>query len=156
MGAGFIAIQGRLGKLRKRYINKNWKKILETCVFSFLTATVFFTVAANASNCQDKPRFSSREFYEGPCPDGQYSPIASLLFNTEGGTIRTIMNNELRTSYQEITGFIAIWYFFLCTTYGCWVPSGLFLPGIIIGCAIGQFWFQVYFLAFPGSDPRAD
>lgn len=47
------------------------------------------------------------------------------------------MNNELKTTFQEISGFIAIWYVFFCTTYGVWVPSGLFLPGIIIGCAIG-------------------
>jgi H+/Cl- antiporter ClcA len=25
-------------------------------------------------------------------------------------------------------------------TYGVWVPAGLFLPGIIIGCAVGSLW----------------
>ena len=140
MGAIFVDVQARLGLLRKKYINTNWKKILETCLFSFATATTFFLVAVNAHNCRHVGN-EDRDYYRGGCPEGRYSPIASLLFNTEGGTIRTIMDNELKTTYQEITGFIAIWYFFFTTTYGCWVPSGLFLPGIIIGCAIGQLYF---------------
>ena len=66
------------------------------------------------------------------------------------------MNNELKTTFQEISGFIAIWYVFFCTTYGVWVPSGLFLPGIIIGCAIGQLYWQIYEKIFVDSDPNAD
>lgn len=124
-------------------------------MISFLTATTFFLVAANAPNCQQEGD-EDREYYAGSCQGGEYSPIASLLFNTEGGTIRAIMNNELKTTFQEISGFIAIWYFFFCTTYGCWVPSGLFLPGIIIGCAIGQLYFQIFNKVFTYSDPNAD
>ena len=39
--------------------------------------------------------------------------------------------------------FLAIWYFLTITTYGVWVPAGLFVPGIIIGSSIGgvlQLW----------------
>ena len=36
--------------------------------------------------------------------------------------------------------FFAVWYFFTITTYGVWIPAGLFLPGIIIGCAVGSVW----------------
>ena len=139
MGAVFVDVQARLGMLRKKYINSPFKKVFEVCLFSFATASTFYLVAANAPNCQLEDDID-REYYAGSCSEGYYSPIASLLFNTEGGTIRAIMNNELNTTYQEISGFIAIWYFFFCTTYGCWVPSGLFLPGIIIGCAIGQLY----------------
>lgn len=138
LGAGFINVNTRLGILRKKYINTSTKKVLETCAFSFATASTFFLVAAYAPNCQTKDPDTDREYYAGGCTGAdEYSPIASLLFNTEGGTIRAIMNNNLRTTFGEITGFICIWYFFTITTYGVTVPSGLFLPGIIIGCAIG-------------------
>ena len=36
------------------------------------------------------------------------------------------------------------------------MPSGLFLPGIIIGCAIGQLYNQIYDDIFGGADPNAD
>jgi len=36
--------------------------------------------------------------------------------------------------------FGVIWYWWTITTYGVNVPSGLFLPGMIIGCAIGDLY----------------
>ena len=36
--------------------------------------------------------------------------------------------------------FFCGWYFFTIITYGTNVPSGLFLPGMIIGCAIGDLY----------------
>jgi len=33
-----------------------------------------------------------------------------------------------------------LWYLFTITTYGVWVPAGLFLPGMIIGCALGSLY----------------
>ena len=38
------------------------------------------------------------------------------------------------------------WYFWTVVTYGVWVPAGLFLPGIIIGCSVGGLYalFQLW------------
>jgi H+/Cl- antiporter ClcA len=36
--------------------------------------------------------------------------------------------------------FVCVWYFFFVTTYGIFLPSGLFLPGMIIGCGIGDLY----------------
>lgn len=33
-----------------------------------------------------------------------------------------------------------VWYLFTISTYGVWVPAGLFLPGIILGCAGGAIF----------------
>ena len=99
MGAVFVDVNTRMGILRKKYVNSNFKKCFETCCFAFATSMTFYLVAANASNCQVKDTESTREYYAGPCKEDEYSPIASLLFNTEGGTIRAIMNNELKTTF---------------------------------------------------------
>jgi len=34
--------------------------------------------------------------------------------------------------------FVITWYFFMTTTAGCQIPGGLFVPAMIIGCAIGS------------------
>jgi H+/Cl- antiporter ClcA len=39
--------------------------------------------------------------------------------------------------------FLIVWVFFTFTTYGIWVPSGLFLPGIIIGSCVGLLYMQL-------------
>jgi len=39
--------------------------------------------------------------------------------------------------------YLAVWYIFTITTYGVWVPAGLFLPGIIVGCAIGAIYEEI-------------
>lgn len=39
--------------------------------------------------------------------------------------------------------FTMIWFGFTIVTYGVWVPAGLFLPGMIIGCATGSFYTMV-------------
>lgn len=36
-----------------------------------------------------------------------------------------------------------VWILFTFTTYGVWVPSGLFLPGIIIGSCVGLLYMQL-------------
>ena len=38
--------------------------------------------------------------------------------------------------------FISVWYLFTITTYGTNVPAGLFLPGMIIGCCMGDLYFR--------------
>jgi H+/Cl- antiporter ClcA len=41
-----------------------------------------------------------------------------------------------------------VWYLFTITTNGVWVPSGLFLPGILIGCSVGIMYLQLMMGAF--------
>ena len=36
--------------------------------------------------------------------------------------------------------FFTVWYLFTITTYGTNVPAGLFLPGMIVGCALGNLY----------------
>lgn len=68
-----------------------------------------------------------------------------MFFNTEGDAIRTIISNYEATGGIKIHPFILFvyclaWYFFTIVTYGVWVPAGLFLPGMIIGCAVGGLY----------------
>jgi H+/Cl- antiporter ClcA len=42
-----------------------------------------------------------------------------------------------------MASFVAVWYFFTIITYGTNVPAGLFLPGMIIGCGLGDLFFRL-------------
>jgi len=69
-----------------------------------------------------------------------------LFFNTEGGTIRTLFKVSPYFSIKgrDLALFGVVWYFFTIITYGVWIPAGLFLPGIIMGGAMGRLW--AYFI----------
>jgi chloride channel 7 len=41
--------------------------------------------------------------------------------------------------------FCCVWYFWTIVTYGTQVPSGLFLPGMIVGCALGEIYAHTCF-----------
>mmetsp|Transcript_56174 Transcript_56174/g.77412 ORF Transcript_56174/g.77412 Transcript_56174/m.77412 type:complete len:84 (-) Transcript_56174:973-1224(-) len=67
-----------------------------------------------------------------------------MLVATEGSVIRSIISGfnpgGLYLDSWQMFALILVWYFFTITTYGVWVPAGLFLPGIIIGCGIGSLY----------------
>ena len=50
------------------------------------------------------------------------------------------MDSRIIVSFGAMFLFFSVWYFFTITTYGTNVPAGLFLPGMIIGCALGAMY----------------
>ena len=48
------------------------------------------------------------------------------------------MNVRAVFNYESLIIYFIIWYFFTIVTYGTAVPAGIFLPGILIGCALGR------------------
>ena len=78
------------------------------------------------------------------CPKGQYDPNSSYMFATEGGVIRNITDKYVVMSMPNLFWFIFVWYFFMCLNYGTNVPAGLFLPGVIIGCAMGNWLYWLF------------
>lgn len=68
--------------------------------------------------------------------------------NTEGDAIRSIITGfespgGVNSYSWDLAFFAAIWFFWTVVTYGVWVPAGLFLPGIIIGCAVGGVYAEI-------------
>ena len=92
--------------------------------------------------------------------ENEYNPLATLIFNTEGGTIRQLLafpaelkdeENESSVPVSDIAIYFFVWYGLTIITYGVWVPAGLFLPGILIGCSVGILYMDVLVYGF-GAD----
>ena len=47
------------------------------------------------------------------------------------------MNDQIKDTTVGYSIFTAVWYILMITTAGVWVPSGLFLPGMIVGSGLG-------------------
>lgn len=44
--------------------------------------------------------------------------------------------------------FCVLWFIFLCLTSGVAVPLGIFIPCILIGCALGHLYFHLHYKIF--------
>ena len=72
-----------------------------------------------------------------------FDPNLSLFLSTEGDIIKNIMDQGIKIRFENYVIFLLVWYLLTITTYGTFVPAGLFLPGMIIGCSLGQVIFQI-------------
>jgi H+/Cl- antiporter ClcA len=63
-----------------------------------------------------------------------FNSLGTLFFNSEGETIRNLFYLDSQTFLDKDMLYLAsIWYIFTVISYGVSVPSGIFLPGIIMG-----------------------
>ena len=107
MGSLFVNVNTRMTALRKKYITTNARKILETGFYAVLTMTVAITSVVIVNNCDkiERSKVEADDFkkilirWQCPeeAPDSEFvsfSPLATLFFNTEGGTIRSLFVQE--------------------------------------------------------------
>ncbi|GAB4847963.1 hypothetical protein Ancab_027025 [Ancistrocladus abbreviatus] len=74
------------------------------------------------------------------CPDGYYNDLASLLFSTNDDAVRNIFSTNTTNEFHPVS--LLIFFALYCVlglfTFGIAVPSGLFLPIILMGSAYGR------------------
>ena len=120
-------------------------------LFACLTATTFFMVSLSLNKCLPKADPTFPFYHAARCSEREYSPMATLFFNTEGGTIRSLLSKAVTLNIYETIAFLLSWFLLFITTYGVQVPSGVFLPGIIIGLAVGQLYGNIWVQIFPNQ-----
>ncbi|KAH9791991.1 chloride channel protein CLC-b [Citrus sinensis] len=82
----------------------------------------------------------SGNFKQFNCPNGHYNDLATLLLTTNDDAVRNIFSSNTPTEFQPSS--ILIFFILYCIlgliTFGIAVPSGLFLPIILMGSAYGR------------------
>lgn len=82
----------------------------------------------------------SGNFKQFNCPNGHYNDLATLLLTTNDDAVRNVFSSNTPTEFQPIT--LLIFFVLYCIlgliTFGIAVPSGLFLPIILMGSAYGR------------------
>jgi len=142
VGALFITANMILTEKRKSFVKTKMQKFVEVLVFVGISATLFFWLATLAGRCIPRTDASFSVYHSAICSQHQYNPLATLLFNTEGDTIRAILAKGVDLAVWEVTLFMTLWTTMTTITYGISVPAGLFLPAIIIGCSMGQIYSE--------------
>jgi chloride channel 7 len=105
LGAFFIFINFRINGFRGRLNTKPMGKLLEASLFAFLTATCFYwfpmrfeTCLPNGTaNIKTDSIFDKSENYDvtqGWCKEGLHNPLATIMWKTEGGLIKHMMDMD--------------------------------------------------------------
>ncbi|CAD6338820.1 unnamed protein product [Miscanthus lutarioriparius] len=83
---------------------------------------------------------NSGNFKQFNCPDGYYNDLASLLHATNTDATRNIFSTGTAGEFRldSLLIFFAIYCVLGLFTFGIAVPSGLFLPIILMGSAYGR------------------
>ncbi|TYJ28381.1 hypothetical protein E1A91_A07G255300v1 [Gossypium mustelinum] len=84
--------------------------------------------------------YRSGNFKQFNCPDGYYNDLATLLLTTNNDAVRNIFSSNTPSEFQytSILIFFALYCILGLITFGIAVPSGLFLPIILMGSGYGR------------------
>ncbi|KAG6513905.1 hypothetical protein ZIOFF_024242 [Zingiber officinale] len=82
----------------------------------------------------------SGNFKQFNCPSGHYNDLASLLYATNDDAVRNIFSSSTPSEFRllSLLIFFALYCVLGLVTFGIAVPSGLFLPIILMGSAYGR------------------
>jgi chloride channel 7 len=144
-GALFNEINIRLAKLRIKHLKTKIAKYFEAILFAFVGSTIIFYLPA-LFPCTEFP-LDTEIGTRYQCPEDQVNEMATLLFNTEGDTLKYLLKAANNSDFMVALTFLLVWFFFTATTYGVSVPSGLFFPGLLIGASLGEFVGRFLLLA---------
>jgi len=103
LGAIMLTCITYLNMLRAHFIKEKWQKFLEIMLLAVLTSTCFF-FAPYYMNSECVPNITE-PIYEGMgnitvrynCPEDYYSPLATMLLNTETSIVKTIVYGEYKS-----------------------------------------------------------
>ncbi|CAI5507756.1 unnamed protein product [Closterium sp. Naga37s-1] len=155
LGALFNQLTLYLSAWRRNYLHKRGDrvKIIEACLVAAATSALSFTIPflAPCRACPDpmrypdivcpRPKYHWGNFVQFNCPrDDQYNDLATIFFNTQDDAIRNLFSSGTIQEYSATTliSFLLIFFCLAVLTYGIAVPSGQFVPGIMIGATYGR------------------
>ena len=140
-GAIFNQINILLTKFRNHYVNKWYLMIAECMIVASMSAVVGFTLMYfKSDDCQPIGRDLVSKFpVQLFCNDGQYNAMAGLFFQTPEQSVRSLFHDPPGSfDPYTVTLFFFAYFILAAWTYGLAIPSGLFIPSILIGAAWGR------------------
>jgi chloride channel 7 len=161
IGAIFNDTNKRITLWRMTHVHHSKsRRFTEVVCMSLLVSTVCFLVPALLGRCHPLP--FDDEFTEDQvklvedmvafrCVRGkEYNDIASLMFIDAGGAIRQLFHlNKHVFPPESLLIFFGCYISLAVVVYGIAVPSGLFVPSLLAGAALGRLFGNLALTVFP-------
>lgn len=141
IGALFNHVNIKLTKFRNVYVKKKIPTIVECLLVASMSAVIGFLLSYYFStDCQPIGRdLVSKYPVQLFCDDGQYNAMSGLFFQTPEKSVRSLFHDPPGSFNPLTLGIFCVAYYILAVwTYGLAIPSGLFIPSLLIGAAWGR------------------
>jgi chloride channel 7 len=152
LGALFNFVNIKLTKFRARYKTNKVAQLLEVILVATMSAVIGFGLTFyNSNDCQPIGRdLVSKYPVQLFCDDGEYNAMSGLFFQTPEMSVRSLFHDP-PGSFNPLTLFyFCIAYYVLAVwTYGLSIPSGLFIPSLLIGASWGRLVAIGLSIVFP-------
>ncbi|KAI9121582.1 hypothetical protein K1719_008615 [Acacia pycnantha] len=129
--------KGKMHKLLLSLLVALFTSVCQYCI-PFLSTCVPCAPSLPDDVCPTNGR--SGNFKQFNCPSGHYNELATLLLTTNDDAVRNIFSTN--TPHEYHSSSLLIFFALYCTlgliTFGIAVPSGLFLPIILMGSGYGR------------------
>jgi chloride channel 7 len=156
-GALFNSINAKICHWRRDNLSGLRKaKAFEAIFIALITATCAYWLPAIFNNCVDIPNTVApahqvnveavgvEKFYiQYNCNATQFNPMATSIFGGSEIVIKGFFHNEGRYDILSLFVYTIVIFILAVITYGIAVPSGLFVPCILIGCGFGRLFGEV-------------
>ncbi|KAL0331863.1 UNVERIFIED_CONTAM: Chloride channel protein CLC-b [Sesamum calycinum] len=128
------------GKLHKLLLSLSVSIFTSVCLYGlpFLAKCRPCDSSLANSSCPTNGREGN--FKQFNCPNGYYNDLATLLLTTNDDAVRNIFSINTSSEFNvfSLVVFFALYCILGLITFGIAVPSGLFLPIILMGSAYGR------------------
>ncbi|XP_074537639.1 H(+)/Cl(-) exchange transporter 6 [Halichoeres trimaculatus] len=152
LGALFNCMNKSLSKYRIKHIHPKAKfiRVLESLLITMVTSIVVFASSLLLGECRDLStphthnstvsgsediNSTIRQFF---CTNKTYNDMATLFFNPQEAAIHQLFHQDGTFSPVTLSLFFLLYFLLACWTYGVSVPSGLFVPSLLCGAALGR------------------
>ncbi|CAO2816126.1 unnamed protein product [Amaranthus hypochondriacus] len=128
------------GKLAKILLSLSVSIFTSVCMYGlpFFVSCTKCDPSLPSSHCSTTGRTGNYKRFN--CPEGYYNDLGSLLFSTNDDAVRNIFSTNTAGEFHPVS--LIIYFVLYCIlglfTFGIAVPSGLFLPIILMGSAYGR------------------
>jgi len=107
----------------------------------------FLAVQCDGSNgttvnpcCYDYSCPKADSYTQYNCKEGYFSEAGTISFAFTEDSIKGFFHNKAHYSLEVLVVYFICTFFVSNITYGIAVPSGLFVPCILMGSSFGRFW----------------
>lgn len=156
VGAIFNATNEHITLWRMKRVNHSKKRrVYEVVLISVLVSVTCFAIPLFFGACRPLPDADSslvEELVPFLCEQGkEYNELASLIFTEPGVAIRQLFHlHKHAFSGSTLLLFFMSYISLAVVVYGIAIPSGLFVPSLLSGAALGRLIGNVAHKLYPG------
>ena len=156
-GALFNELNSKINHFRRDHMNgKPILKILEVLAIVMVTTLFQFWLPSWFETCQHIPskwnttqqasalgENPDRFYVSYRCNETDYNDMATTTFAGADTIIRGFFHNDGYYHLGGLVVYFVVTFIVSNATYGISVPSGLFVPCILMGCSFGRFYGEI-------------